>query len=132
MFPENMFAGIKRRFSRLQEHDVAVVKPRVYKQELLGRYIRADVLVDFLKKRFPHLDERDIEIEVCSLLQHIRYFQTLMTFLYYRKSMLSTGSLLFRKDLLKYDFSIYVLKLGSEIEKRSVLEQLLTGFSPLV
>jgi len=65
-----VLAGIIRRFCRLHEHNAAVTKPRVlYKQELLGRYIRDDVLIAFLKKRFPDLDDRDLEIEVCSLLQ---------------------------------------------------------------
>jgi hypothetical protein len=71
MFPKNMpvLAGIIRRFSRLHELNTAVAMPRVYRQELLGRYIRSGVLIAFLKKRFPHMDERDIEIEVCSLIQ---------------------------------------------------------------
>ncbi|KAF8253456.1 hypothetical protein K440DRAFT_625524 [Wilcoxina mikolae CBS 423.85] len=63
MFPEKMLAGIIRRFIRQRDLDAAVPKPRVYKQELLGRYIKADVLIAFLKERFPYHDERDLEIE---------------------------------------------------------------------
>jgi hypothetical protein len=69
MFSEKIFAGFKRRFTRQHDLDATVPKPRVYRQELLGRYIRADVLIAFLKERFPYQAERNLEIEVCSLLQ---------------------------------------------------------------
>ncbi|KAF8545143.1 hypothetical protein BDD12DRAFT_872077 [Trichophaea hybrida] len=63
MFSEKILAGFKRRFTRQHDLDATVPKNRVYRQELLGRYIKADVLIAFLKDRFPYQDERSLEIE---------------------------------------------------------------------
>lgn len=82
---------------------VPTSRPRIYKQELLGRYIRHDVLIAFLRKRFQYMDEQDIEVEVFILLL-VCLVTSLMKLHCHRKLTLSTGSLPFRNGLLRYEF----------------------------